>query len=665
LAEEPHKTPHAKPAVAQERVDFGPYLDNIQAKIKKNWQPPERKNPTRTRLLFKVHRNGDISGIRIENSSGVAAVDKAAIDALTATSPADPLPAGSPSYVDISYVFDQNMYGQESPRRSVPKELVAIQVAKARALVKQNKLSEALAQLFVVSGSPDPEITSALVAIAQRAQTSDFKTGTKIILQTITTDPQNLHLHKALATAFDLARKDYRSAETHKELAETFDREGDPDSALAAYQEAYRISGDPKFADIVLQTNSTKQPQNMFEQWQSLMTAGASTANHLGLGYAYEMCRDYDAAEQEYRKALQLDPQSGIVKARLAALPDKSKRVSTPKRAHSELSSTAKSKFPATRLAMLNNEGVRFLYKNQFGAAIQRLEIALHLDPTYSFARDNLAIAYNNYALTCPPRKAIKFFHRAAFIDPNNKTTKENLEKVLMALGVNPTDARVRLKVAQEAEQENDYMAAVVEYRAALALKNDPETQARLKAALKMTEVRLVPLSDKLQVSVEETAKRSGVTISARQQSSRLNNDGVALMDKEQFAAAIKAFETALSMDPTNEYAHVNLGIAYNNYGLKAQPKEAVKLFHKGLFEEPSSKVMEANLQNVLRRLGLKPDQANVRLKLGEAAEQEKDYKTAVVEYRAALALNGNLNIQDKLNAALKLTEAKPKVTAK
>ena len=64
----------------------------------------------------------------------------------------------------------------------------------------------------------------------------------------------------------------------------------------------------------------------------------------------------------------------------------------------------------------LNNQGVKALNAGTFSEAVKDFQAALNLDPSYQLARDNLAIAHNNYGLQLKndPKKALKEFQGAA-----------------------------------------------------------------------------------------------------------------------------------------------------------------------------------------------------------------------------------------------------------
>lgn len=91
-------------------VDFGPYMQDLQRRIKRAWFPPRGQESRKVVVIFKVHSGGELSDLRIERSSGVAIADQAALAAVQNAAPFRPLPAGAPSVVDIQFTFDYNVF---------------------------------------------------------------------------------------------------------------------------------------------------------------------------------------------------------------------------------------------------------------------------------------------------------------------------------------------------------------------------------------------------------------------------------------------------------------------------------------------------------------------------------------------------------------------------
>lgn len=101
---ESHNTNEAKP-------DFAPYIKEIQIKIKRNWNPPERKEAAKTIVLFKITRDGRLISVKILKSSGNSDIDISATRAIERAAPFNPLPAEYKGLtVDIQFVFDYKIF---------------------------------------------------------------------------------------------------------------------------------------------------------------------------------------------------------------------------------------------------------------------------------------------------------------------------------------------------------------------------------------------------------------------------------------------------------------------------------------------------------------------------------------------------------------------------
>lgn len=91
-------------------IDYGAYLANMQRKIKKAWFPPRGNESKTVTLKFKIHKNGEVTDIRLAKGSGISQVDDAATQAVQSAAPFGPLPAGSPDVIDIKFTFDYNVF---------------------------------------------------------------------------------------------------------------------------------------------------------------------------------------------------------------------------------------------------------------------------------------------------------------------------------------------------------------------------------------------------------------------------------------------------------------------------------------------------------------------------------------------------------------------------
>jgi TonB family protein len=97
---------------ALKEPDFGPYMRDLQRRIKFNWNPPKGNESKRVVLLFKIAKNGQLLSCKVHKSSGLPAADQAAINAVKLTAPFRPLPAEyKGTSIDIQFTFDYNVFG--------------------------------------------------------------------------------------------------------------------------------------------------------------------------------------------------------------------------------------------------------------------------------------------------------------------------------------------------------------------------------------------------------------------------------------------------------------------------------------------------------------------------------------------------------------------------
>ncbi len=91
--------------------DFGPYLAELQRRIRRNWQPPEDKQDKTVILLFTIARDGRLLNVSVKRSSGYGNADSAARQAVERSAPFRPLPAEFRNKsINVEFTFDYNVY---------------------------------------------------------------------------------------------------------------------------------------------------------------------------------------------------------------------------------------------------------------------------------------------------------------------------------------------------------------------------------------------------------------------------------------------------------------------------------------------------------------------------------------------------------------------------
>jgi TonB family protein len=105
----PSQPAAAKPSVADEPAGgsgvglfdtagfpMGEYRDVISALVRSKWNVPSKNSFGRTGVVFYIDRNGRVTDLRVETSSGNKSLDAAALAAVFSANPFPPLPKGFP-----------------------------------------------------------------------------------------------------------------------------------------------------------------------------------------------------------------------------------------------------------------------------------------------------------------------------------------------------------------------------------------------------------------------------------------------------------------------------------------------------------------------------------------------------------------------------------------
>ncbi len=114
----PNAKPFAPPSIAAKKdIDFGPYMNELQRRIKHAWRPPRGNESKRVIVTFKINKGGELSNLLIKKGSGFEPSDKAALLAIQNAAPFARLPEGAPNSVDIEFTFDYNVFGASGSYR--------------------------------------------------------------------------------------------------------------------------------------------------------------------------------------------------------------------------------------------------------------------------------------------------------------------------------------------------------------------------------------------------------------------------------------------------------------------------------------------------------------------------------------------------------------------
>jgi tetratricopeptide (TPR) repeat protein len=138
-----------------------------------------------------------------------------------------------------------------------------------------------------------------------------------------------------------------------------------------------------------------------------------------------------------------------------------------------------------TQCRRLNNEGVIALNNKNWQLASDKFEAALKVDPEYPLARNNIIVMHGQHGLQLrlegKKEESLREYHQGLYMaDSQDHFLDEGSSITIQRMGKNPKSYADRVNLAEQARAKDDYIGAVVEYRAALELKNDAEVHKKL-----------------------------------------------------------------------------------------------------------------------------------------------------------------------------------------
>jgi len=293
----------------------------------------------------------------------------------------------------------------------------------------------------------------------------------------------------------------------------------------------------------------------------------------------------------------------------------------------------------------LNNDGVKALNSSNFQFAITKFEAALKIDPSYTLARQNLAIAHNNYGLQLrnQPKEALKQFHMALYLDRSNATTLQNVNGIIGMLGKNPKDFKDRVALGDESRLSGDFIGALIEYSEACKIKDDAGLHVKMGDILRVRDDNDKAIAEyqqaaKVQDSAEVQVKLGQAFQAKKDVPSAIAAYAAALKfndhDPDVLDALVAGWEEALKQNPLAPDNHIGLGQAYAYRGdfgqAKAEYQQAINL---------SPGRQNATAARLLQGLGaMQKDAAvNKHVNAGLDLQQRKMYDQAIGEYKQAL----------------------------
>jgi len=354
--------------------------------------------------------------------------------------------------------------------------------------------------------------------------------------------------------------------------------------------------------------------------------------------------------------------------------------------------------------------GMDALKQRNYNNAIEYLKQALAKDPSYSSARNNLAVAYTsrgNYYFNqgIDLEKAandfrlaiyyLKYYDKASnteVINENIDIALLNLDNVLTAQKA-PKDAASRLNKAKELRGQNELAASVIEYvyaskdakyayesnvalgdimriltneynaavfyDKALAINSkDPYLHLKfgrtlyklgnIDTAVKELDIAAEDNKTKLEaLKLLETIWEDRVAQSPRNAIAHMNL-GTIYQNEKKYDLAMVQYRTAQSLDPHNQMVKLNIATLYQ---AKGNYQDALAIYNELLKTKPDDYLINIYKAATLDKIGLKNEAISVYKKLLIANPTNANVKNHLLDTISELPDTSALNYLAELSA--------------
>ena len=479
----------------------------------------------------------------------------------------------------------------------------AARLALGRVLISAHKYSDAVPVLLEYTHR-QPKDAQGLYALALAYQgLNQTDTAVNALQRASVLDPKDLAIRFQLGMLLtntgktDAAIQQFEAAERinpsdpqiHQQLALLLGEKGEKESARVERAKLAALKSDSDKENAIAKFNQE--------------------ANH------YLAAGNAKAAEESYRKALQLNPRDAKLRYNLSLALDKLGELASERR---ELEKTVELD---PNLAVAQNQlGLLALPTGQQEEAERRFKKALAIDPTFSEAQSNLGVLYSQQGKNA---EAASLFQQA--IKNDAKYTKAYVNYGLLMA------------------QQGAFADAEQQFRTAIAVDSN---YADAYAALGMLQAK--------SGSGAEAVKNFQKAVMLEPGSAPAHlNLGIALVDQFDRPGGFKEFSEAARLDPKLAAAHCNLGRFFFETGkyedadvelksaIRLQPDYTNALYFLALTAKQENQP-ERSTELLRRVVALQPDNADAQYLLGQNLEHSGDSSAAIQHWKAAVQADPN-----------------------
>jgi Flp pilus assembly protein TadD len=379
----------------------------------------------------------------------------------------------------------------------------------------------------------------------------------------------------------DTVAKSPNKARPHNNLGLAYERRGQHERAMKAYEAAIRA--DPNYAEAHVNLGLIYYRQHRYDEAVKEYQAAIRNNNNLSkahsyLGMVYERMWDFKAAEREYELALLADPYDVGAHYHLGVVYEIE---GDENKAEREFLTVIR--IDQHNAGAHNNLGYIYLNRGVYEEAEKEFRTALRIKPEYIEAHNNLGVLYELEGKIAEAEEELK---DAIELDPSSVEAHNNLGVVY--------------------ELEGRYNKAEEELKRAVMLRPDYADAHNNLGVVYELEGKYA--------EAEEELKRA--VMMRPDYAEAHNNLGVLYELEGRYAEAEEEFKTVIMLNPHNAEAHNNLGVVYEDECKYAEAEEILK-----------------------RAVMLRPDYAEAHNNLGVLYELEGKYAEAEREFKNAITL--------------------------
>ncbi len=205
--------------------------------------------------------------------------------------------------------------------------------------------------------------------------------------------------------------------------------------------------------------------------------------------------------------------------------------------------------------------------------------------------------------------------------------------------------------LAEAYDNDGDFVRAREQLLLAIAKERGPQLK-RYEEMLKDVELQIAEVKNQV-ADLGKDAPKAGKPMGLPQ--AALNNQGATALNNGDYTVAIQKLSQALNMNPGYKLARNNLGMVFNNRGIKERNNKVRALldFHRAQLLRTNDTASERNISTSIKTIIRGKDSYSLRKELADGLAARHDDVGAICEYRRALEIKDDPKIREPLQAIL------------